>query len=460
MSCCGSCAEAERRAIIGGTGRTAGPAGDVYTGPPLTPEQICMARQYSARELAGGPNSYAARDRRDCLERVAAMIAAGRDTNTPRMPTGNIWNARETPTPFRQRRSTQDRAPMPGREPAPAAKPAPRPAAPAAAPRGPNLGGRPKGGASPAPARGASPFRPAAPNRGGTLMNANQQRAAMAALPKATQHALRQAILAASPPAPRTDPYADPYAYAPPAYEWPGYPAPPPPGYEYAPPGYPAPPGYEYAPAGYGPPPGYEYAPAYAEPRYYAPAEGDELGALVEQLSAWLDSPNPEDVSLAEQVIAELTGDTATISGPLVTDPTVRAIDDVISSIWGSVRSVVPYGNLIDEVHQARRGIMYGPEGRLPASVAPGLAPGARLPARTAAPKGAPARTSSSATTAIAELQRLVRAAARAGSSSSAARDLRALKTAARTSPEARRRWAAGVAVMRDDLARIRAAAR
>lgn len=446
MSCCNACAENERRAIIGGgttgdlpPGSTAGPAGDVYTGPPLTPEQICRARIYSSREHASG---YAARDQRDCLERAAADIAAGRNGGAaPRMPTGNIWNARERGSAFRQRRSTQDRAPMPGREPAakPAAKPAP---APAARPAVPRPGGTPKGGASPTQ-RGASPFRPATPtpNRA-TLMNARQVRTAMAAIPKATQFQMRQAAQAAQ---------AAAYPPAPPGYEWAPAGAP-----EY---GYAAPPG-EYAP------PGYEYA--YAPPPEAA-SDGGDIGALLDEL---LTSEDPADVDLAGLVIAELTGSTVAGvnvgSGP-VTNPTVRAIDDVISSLWGGLRGIVPGGDAIDVVHQTRRELMYGPEGRTDRGRTSPGGPGGRLPA--ASSPILPARTdaegriatvgpTTSTASTIAELQRLVRAAARGGSSSSAARDLRALKTAARVSPEARRRWVASVAVMRDDLARIRAAAR
>ena len=441
MSCCNACAESERRAFIGaiiggGTtgdlppGSTAGPAGDVYTGPPLTPEQICRARIYSSREHASG---FAARDQRDCLERAAADIAAGRNGGAaPRMPSGNIWNARERSTPFRQRRSTQDRAPMPGREPA---KPAPRPAAPAPRPAVPRPGGIAKGGPSPTPTQ-RSPFLAPKPQRA-QLLNTRQLAAARAAVPKATQHAMRQAALAASQP--------------PPGYEWAPATDPnaPPPGYEWVMPPDP------YADP-YALPAGYEWAMP-AEP---SGLEGMSIESLLNQVVAWIDGGDPAEMDLAAQVIAELTGGPVISGGP-VTNTTVRAIDDVISSIWGGLRGIVPGGDAIDAVHQTRRELMYGPEGRTDRGRTSPGGPGGRLPAPTFAPAAAASSPGGSRSIAtIAELQRLVRTAARGGPSSTAARDLAALKTAARGSADARRRWTASVAVMRDDIARIRAAAR
>lgn len=120
----------------------------------------------------------------------------------------------------------------------------------------------------------------------------------------------------------------------------------------------------------------------------------------------------------------------------------VRMVDDVLSSVWDSVRSVVPYGNVIDQAHQARRRLMYGDS----ATSTPARAP-ARAPARRAPPR------SSGGNPTVRMLQTTVRAASRGDAA--AAATLAAWKRAARTSPAMAKRWAAAVAVMRDDARRI-----
>ena len=434
MSCCNACAANERAAlrIAGGEPQSEDQRNGVYRGVPLDPVQICWVRQYSDRERSSG---YAARDKMACETRARAEVAAGR--GAPRMPrpdelgSTSWYNARETGPgndPFRSRRSGP-RTPMPGREPA---KPAPRPAAPAPRPAVPRPGGIAKGGPSPTPTQ-RSPFLPPKPQRA-QLLNTRQLAAARAAVPKATQHAMRQAALAASQP--------------PPGYEWAPATDPnaPPPGYEWAMPPDP------YADP-YALPAGYEWAMPAAEP-------GMSIESLLDQVVAWIDGGDPAEMDLAAQVIAELSGGPVISGGP-VTNTTVRAIDDVISSIWGGLRGIVPGGDAIDAVHQTRRELMYGPEGRTDRGRTSPGGPGGRLPAPTFAPAAAASSPGGSRSIAtIAELQRLVRTAARGGPSSTAARDLAALKTAARGSADARRRWTASVAVMRDDIARIRAAAR
>ena len=121
----------------------------------------------------------------------------------------------------------------------------------------------------------------------------------------------------------------------------------------------------------------------------------------------------------------------------------VRAVDDVLSSVWEGVRSFVPYGNVIDQAHQARRRLMYGDDA---ATATPRAAP-RRAPAR------APARSSSSGNPTVRMLQQTVRAASRGDAAASAT--LAAWKRAAASSPAMGRRWAAAVAVMRDDARRI-----
>ena len=452
MSCCNACAANERAAAVrvaGGAPQSEDQRNGTYTGPPLDPVQICWVRQYSAAERASG---YEARDKMACETRARAEIAAGRGAK--RMPrpdelgSRNWYNARETGPgndPFRSRRSGP-RVPMPGPAAKPAA-PAPAPASPR--PAVPRPGGTPKGGPSPAPAR-ANPFKPANTNRA-TLMNSRQVRAAAALVPKAVQHQLRQAQLAAAAP--------------PPGYEWAPMPDPNAP-----------PPGYEWAPAWAPPPDPYAdpYAYGWAPPPdpYASPLDAMSINDLLDQLVAWIDGGDPEEMDLAAQVIAELSGPTVSgvsVGAGPVTNPTVRAIDDVISSIWGGLRGIVPGGDAIDAVHQTRRELMYGPEGRTDRGRTSPGGPGGRLPAASSPILPARADTegriatvgpTNATVSAIAELQRLVRAAARGGSSSAAARDLRTLKAAARVNPEARRRWAAGVAVMRDDLAAIREGAR
>lgn len=406
MSCCNACAANERAAlrIAGGEPQSEDQRNGVYRGVPLDPVQICWVRQYSDRERSSG---YAARDKMACETRARAEVAAGR--GAPRMPrpdelgSTSWYNARETGPgndPFRSRRSGP-RTPMPGREPA---KPAPRPAAPAPRPAVPRPGGIAKGGPSPTPTQ-RSPFLPPKPQRA-QLLNTRQLAAARAAVPKATQ-GYEWAML---------EPYADAYA-APAGYEW-------------------------------------------AMPAEPSGLEGMSIEALLDQVVAWIDGGDPAEMDLAAQVIAELTGGPVISGGP-VTNTTVRAIDDVISSIWGGLRGIVPGGDAIDAVHQTRRELMYGPEGRTDRGRTSPGGPGGRLPAPTFAPAAAASSPGGSRSIAtIAELQRLVRTAARGGPSSTAARDLAALKTAARGSADARRRWTASVAVMRDDIARIRAAAR
>lgn len=125
----------------------------------------------------------------------------------------------------------------------------------------------------------------------------------------------------------------------------------------------------------------------------------------------------------------------------------VRQVDDALSAVWNLIRPVVPYGNLVDEAHRARRRLMWGDE----------TPPPAPAPARVPAP--APARPTPTAPgdATIRLVQRVVRRAS-SGHAEEAA-TLRAWKVAASSassSPSARRRWKMAVAVMRDDDARIK----
>lgn len=100
----------------------------------------------------------------------------------------------------------------------------------------------------------------------------------------------------------------------------------------------------------------------------------------------------------------------------------VRMVDDALSGVWSAVRPFVPYGEAIDTLHRARRGLMYGDA------------------------TGASAEEISAA-------QALSRRARKGDAG--AKRELAALKEAATTDEAARRRWHVYVAVMRDDSKRI-----
>lgn len=117
----------------------------------------------------------------------------------------------------------------------------------------------------------------------------------------------------------------------------------------------------------------------------------------------------------------------------------LRQVDDALSSVWSAVRDFVPYGNVIDQAHQARRRIMYGDE-------RPAASPAARAP-RPRAP------ASGGGVAAVRAIQRTVRMAAKGDAGASSA--LASWKRAASSSPAMRRKWAAAVAVMRDDDRRI-----
>lgn len=148
------------------------------------------------------------------------------------------------------------------------------------------------------------------------------------------------------------------------------------------------------------------------------PCEGTSIGASVADFEPW------PPVEIGAGLFGELPAE-------------VRAVDDVVSSIWSAARPFVPYGDVIDTAHRARREAMYGPEAT------------ARRPSR-------PSRTDSGGapSPAVRELQRLTRSAARGDRA--ARRELGALKSAAgRGDADARRRWAAAVAVMTDDDRRV-----
>lgn len=111
----------------------------------------------------------------------------------------------------------------------------------------------------------------------------------------------------------------------------------------------------------------------------------------------------------------------------------VRVVDDVLSSVWDAVKTVVPGGGAIDAVHRARRDLMYGPTA-------------------TARPKTAP-RAATRAESMVREAQRLVRAARKGDAAADTT--LARYKAEAEANPEARRRWAVMVATMRDHDARV-----
>lgn len=114
----------------------------------------------------------------------------------------------------------------------------------------------------------------------------------------------------------------------------------------------------------------------------------------------------------------------------------LRTADDVFSSVWDTVKEVVPYGGAIDTLHRARRGLMYGPDAAKPTGRTAPTAPARRGVAE-----------------AIRESQRLVRAA-RKGDAAATASIARA-KDEASTNAEARRRWAVLVATMTDHDKRV-----
>lgn len=117
----------------------------------------------------------------------------------------------------------------------------------------------------------------------------------------------------------------------------------------------------------------------------------------------------------------------------------LRAADDAFSAVWDTVKGVVPYGNLIDAAHQARRQAMYGPEA---GGQAPQTPPG--MPALPTSQGGA-----ASVDQLIREMQGLSRRKRKGDPAAASA--VRAMKLAAVTDGAARRRWAAYVAVTRED---------
>lgn len=107
-----------------------------------------------------------------------------------------------------------------------------------------------------------------------------------------------------------------------------------------------------------------------------------------------------------------------------------RKADDAFSSVWDSVKTFVPYGNVIDEAHKARRGLMYG---------------------NTAAPKTTQVNPKDAA---VKRMQGLWRRRWK-GDRGADAEIVKLKERAAAGDPVAAREWALYVIVSSDDLARV-----
>jgi hypothetical protein len=221
-------------------------------------------------------------------------------------------------------------------------------------------------------------------------------------------------------------------------------------------------------------------APAFrAPPTQFVEPTNDGAELLdVSALVAAAEAGDPDALEFLAMLLADEAQDDAAVEVGAEIPREVRAVDDVLSAVWDIARPFVPYGDVVEQVHQARRTAMYGPSaaaprgGRADRSApretpsqgrqdgrnlnAPGLIIQTRTPGavRVVAPPPSAPGLSTAGKQAVAGIQRVVRDAARGDAG---ARDeLVSLKEgAARGDAAARRRWSAAVAAMRSDDARI-----
>lgn len=163
----------------------------------------------------------------------------------------------------------------------------------------------------------------------------------------------------------------------------------------------------------------------------------DQIQALLGALSAMSDdvliqtlTANPWVLDLLSDL--GLLPQNAAVIGFDLSD--FRKADDVFSNVWDAAKQYVPYGNVIDQVHQARRGLMYGDQARGPAKG--GAAP--------VDPKTALVR----------RMQGIWRRRWK-GDKAANMEVVRMKERAASGDPVAAREWAVYVAVSRDDVGRV-----
>jgi hypothetical protein len=218
-------------------------------------------------------------------------------------------------------------------------------------------------------------------------------------------------------------------------------------------------------------------APAFRAPppQFVQPTDDGAELLDVSALVAAAEAGDPNALEFLAMLLADEAQDDAAAEVGAEIPREVRAVDDVLSAVWDVARPFVPYGDVVQQVHEARRTAMYGPSaaaprgGRADRSAPRGApsqgrrdgrdlnAPGAIIQTRTpgavrvvAPPPG----LSTAGKEAVAGIQRVVRDAARGDEAARA--ELVSLKEgAARGDAAARRRWSAAVAAMRSDDARI-----
>lgn len=218
-------------------------------------------------------------------------------------------------------------------------------------------------------------------------------------------------------------------------------------------------------------------APAFRPPppQFVAPTDDGAELLDVSALVAAAEAGDPDALEFLALLLADEAQDDAAAEVGAEIPREVRAVDDVLSAVWDAARPFVPYGDVVEQVHQARRTAMYGPSaaaprgGRADRSAprgtpsqgrqdgrnlnAPGLVIQNRTPGavRVTAP---PPGLSTAGKQAVAGIQRVVRDAARGDEGARA--ELVSLKEgAARGDAAARRRWSAAVSAMRSDDQRV-----
>lgn len=221
-------------------------------------------------------------------------------------------------------------------------------------------------------------------------------------------------------------------------------------------------------------------APAFRPPppQFVAPTDDGAELLDVSALVAAAEAGDPDALEFLAMLLADEAQDDAAAEVGAEIPREVRAVDDVLSAVWDVARPFVPYSDVIQTVHDARRTAMYGPSaaaprgGRADRSAprgtpsqgrrdgrdlnAPGLIIQTRTPGavRVVAPPPSAPGLSTAGKQAVAGIQRVVRDAARGDQAARA--ELVSLKEgAARGDATARRRWSAAVSAMRSDDARI-----
>lgn len=215
--------------------------------------------------------------------------------------------------------------------------------------------------------------------------------------------------------------------------------------------------------------------PQFVEPTDDGAAELLDVSALV----AAAEAGDPDALEFLALLLADEAQDDAAAEVGAAIPREVRAVDDVLSAVWDVARPFVPYGDVVEQVHQARRTAMYGPSaaaprgGRADRSAPRGTpsqgrrdgrdlnAPGLIIQTRTpgavrvvAPPPPSAPGLSTAGKQAVAGIQRVVRDAARGDEAARA--ELVSLKEgAARGDAAARRRWSAAVSAMRSDDQRV-----